>query len=103
MNSLDKSIRKQEWKNAVEAWQASGLSIKKWCDERGMADSTFHYWKKVFLPPKVNKSSFIELQEESKLRKIEMEYAGIKIYVENGFDENLLVHCLKVLKKVSSC
>ena len=103
MRSLDKSIRRQEWKVIVEEWQASGLSSRKWCQEHNIPNSTFHPWKKLFSPIfKPSRSSFLELPEEKKSR-IEMELGGIKIYAENGFDENLLVHCLRALKKVSSC
>lgn len=103
MKGLNKSIRRQEWKIAVEEWQASGLSIREWCQRQDIADSTFHYWKKLFSSvSKPSRPSFFELFEEKKSR-IEMELGGIKIYAESGFDENLLVHCLKVLKKASSC
>lgn len=103
MRNLDKSIRRQEWKAVVEEWQVSGLSSRKWCQERKIHNSTFHYWKKLFSPvSKPSRSSFLELSEEKKSR-IEMELGGVKIYAESGFDENLLVHCLKVLKKASSC
>ena len=101
MRSLDKSIRKQEWKAIVEEWRASGLSSRKWCQEHKIPNSTFYHWKKLFSPiSKPSRSSFFELTEERRSR-IEMELGGVKIYAESNFDENLLLHCLKVLKKAS--
>lgn len=103
MKSLDKSIRRQEWKVAVAEWQASGLTSRKWCQERNIPNSTFHHWKKLFSSiPKSGRCSFIELPE-GKPSRIEMEFEGVKIYAEDDFDEALLIRCLKVLKKAGSC
>ena len=103
MGSLDKSIKRQEWKVLVGKWQSSGLSVRKWCQENKIPSSTFHYWKGLFSSVvKSDQSSFVELFEEKKTR-IELEFEGIKVHVEDGFDENLLVCCLRALKRSSSC
>ncbi|MES2200430.1 MAG: hypothetical protein V4489_09750 [Chlamydiota bacterium] len=103
MKSLDKSIKRQKWKVLVEEWQLSGTSVRKWCREHKISNSAFHYWKARFLPvAKSRQSSFVELHEEKRSR-IEMEFGGIKVYVEDDFDENLLVRCLRALKRTPSC
>jgi hypothetical protein len=38
---------KQElWKKRMENYEASGLSGKKWCEEEGVSEGQFWYWKK---------------------------------------------------------
>lgn len=101
MNNSDREIRRQKWEAAVNEWQASGLSIKKWCKERNISDSTFQYWKERVLSDKApHRSRFIELPQE-KASRIEMECAGVKVYIDDQFDEHTLVKCLQALKKVS--
>ena len=103
MRDPEKSIKKQKWKVLVEDWQASGLSARKWCEGQGISSSTFQRWKELFSSAKESeRSSFLELLEES-TSKIEMEFNGIKVYVENNFNESLLVRCLQALKRTSSC
>ena len=96
MKSLDKSVKRQEWTATIEAWKASGFSIKKWCRDNKIKETAFHYWKRTLVssaqPP------FLELPKET-VNRIEMEVDGVKIYVDGDFDETTLIRCLKILRK----
>ena len=36
----------QQWQSLIQDQQASGLSIRKWCDQNNIKQCTFFYWKK---------------------------------------------------------
>ena len=43
--------RKAQWQPHVEAWQASGLSARRFCSERSLPYSRFLYWASKFRSP----------------------------------------------------
>ena len=43
--------RKAQWQPHVEAWQASGLSARRFCGERSLPYSRFLYWASKFRSP----------------------------------------------------
>jgi hypothetical protein len=38
--------RERFWRDAVSAWQASGLAVRDFCDRRGITRTAFDYWRK---------------------------------------------------------
>ena len=38
-----------EWKEKVAACRSSGLSVRAWCREQGIANKTYYYWEKEIL------------------------------------------------------
>ncbi|MDA8246765.1 hypothetical protein [Acidithiobacillus sp.] len=36
------------WRQQVERFRASGLSVKNYCAQEGIAVATLHYWRKRF-------------------------------------------------------
>jgi len=38
--------RRQFWQMAIETWQASGMSISKFCRLEGLSEGTFYNWRK---------------------------------------------------------
>lgn len=38
--------RERRWRERVARWQASGLSVRAFCLQRGLTDPTFYYWKR---------------------------------------------------------
>jgi hypothetical protein len=34
------------WKERMEDYEASGLSGKRWCEEQGISEGKFWYWKR---------------------------------------------------------
>ena len=35
-----------EWRNLIAEQRSSGLSVRRFCEERGVSDSSFGYWRK---------------------------------------------------------
>ena len=38
--------QEQFWRMAIETWQASGLSVRQFCKQEGLATSVFYVWRK---------------------------------------------------------
>jgi transposase-like protein len=39
-------VREQQWRERVADWQTSGLSVRAFCRRQGLAEPTFHYWRR---------------------------------------------------------
>ena len=95
-------VRKnQERKALVEDWESSGESLSRWCRNKNIPRSTFTLWEKKFLKKNTpSQSPFIELPPEEKTN-LHLECKGIKILLEKNFDEDMLIQCLKLLRRIS--
>ena len=110
MESLQKVNRQQrlaEWSRRVEACRSSGLTVVQWCQENGIAVSTYFSWqRKVFQALKeVQEVTFAEapIMERSQLSGhivAAMEVSGVRIQVYGGADEATL---LAILRAAKSC
>jgi hypothetical protein len=52
--------KETRYRELIAQQQGSGLTIKEFCSNHGLAPATFHYWKKK-LGNKSNRKSFIPL------------------------------------------
>ena len=50
--------KERRWRGTVCAWRASGLSIREYCRQHRLAESSFHFWRRelrerdvAFSPP----------------------------------------------------
>ena len=39
-------VREQHWRERVTAWAASGLSIRAFCDQHQLTETTFQHWRR---------------------------------------------------------
>lgn len=99
---ISQNLSKSEsWKIRVEEWKASKKSIRQWCIECCIHESTFIYWKNKFSEEVLSKKDFVEILEEE-VRGIEIHCKGFEIHVGKEFDELTLARCLKLIRS-SSC
>lgn len=40
--------REQHWRTRIEECRQSGLSVKAWCLQNGLKNTSYHYWVKKF-------------------------------------------------------
>lgn len=108
MESLQRANQQHrlvEWSRRVEACRSSGLPVGQWCQENGIAVSTYFSWqKKVFQALKeVQGVSFAEvpIMEHSQLSGhivAAMEVSGVRIHVYEGADGATLQAILQAAK-----
>ena len=41
--AIKEEVRLREWQRVYEEWRASGQSVREWCEENGVAPSTFYH------------------------------------------------------------
>ena len=94
-----------EWSRRVEACRNSGLSVGQWCQENGIAVSTYFSWqRKVFQALKeVQEVTFAEvpIMEHSRHSGhivAAMEVSGVRIQVYEGADKATLQAILQAAK-----
>lgn len=48
-NVLKHRVRLQEWTVAIQECRSSGLTVKQWCRNRGIAATTYYRWERELL------------------------------------------------------
>jgi hypothetical protein len=38
--------RERLWREAVAAWQSSGLNVRHYCQQLGLRETSFYYWRR---------------------------------------------------------
>jgi len=95
-----------KWEDKVKEWQASGKSVKAWCQEQKIPPTTFYGWRERSVEGKCKtkklskKKHFIELKDEQQTHSITLEFDGVKIHLSESFNALLLKRCLAVLRGV---
>jgi hypothetical protein len=52
-DSNTETDQRQFWQMAIEAWQASGLSVRQFCRQEGLSEPSFYGWRKQLTHPAV--------------------------------------------------
>ena len=113
-NDLFKNIsskNREAWQEICNLWQASGESIKRFCEKRGLKKNTFVYWRgkfineerqakasaksNTFLPLNIKPSTMSEIHTTTAF------IASIKIQTPQGYVLSLPLEIeIKVLEKL---
>ena len=40
--------REQFWRDAITAWEQSGLPVRRFCADRGLSEPSFYAWRRTF-------------------------------------------------------
>jgi hypothetical protein len=91
------SKERERRKKLVEEWQLSGLNIITWCRRANVNYKQFLYWKAQIKA--VDSGAFVELKEDNKTGYIILSYKDITIQLCKGFDREMLLRCLEVIKQ----
>ena len=99
-----KTIRRPEsfWRDAVEQWEGSGLSIARYCRREGLALSTFTLWKRRLASD--GRSSLIPVEvviDDQGMSNVPFEVvlrSGHVVRVPPGFDDASLSRLVAILE-----
>lgn len=89
---------KQEWTDEIADWRASGLSIAAWCRQHDQNYHRFLYWRRRLEQQQKKAGGFVELSFRA--ASLALEYNGMTLQIERGFDPELLRDVLTVLRGV---
>ena len=92
---------RSEWAEKIRQQRNSGLNATSWCRKHQIAYSTFVYWKDCLsLKVHIRHPSFIKPSDAFTTAKVSIEYQGVRIHLDKGFDLAALKNCLSALRKI---
>ena len=96
--------RRQQWKARIEAYRDSGLSVKEFCKQHNISTRQLYYWlrKETLKEQTDNTVQWLPVSLSSKEDIALSDFLTVKvgpavIEVRQGFNEELLLHVVKVL------
>ena len=108
-----KKDQRQFWQMAIETWQASGMSVSKFCEAEGLAEGTFYNWRKKLAQAddtetgkqkKLSPSAFIEVAMPKNMAVLELVLSsGNTLRINSGADSATLNDVISVLQQVGLC
>ena len=92
-----------EWSRQVEECRSSGLSVRTWCEQNGIAVSTFHYRQQKVWNALQQRNQFVEVSlpanEYRKESVVAIVHIGeVRADIHNGADEATLTALIRALK-----
>jgi transposase len=98
------------WRTRVRRWRSSGLSVRAFCEEHGLAEPTFYAWRRIlaerdaaavrFVPVQVASEPSPQLTAADSAASLELVLgAGRLLRVGPGFDESTLRRLLALLEE----
>jgi len=109
-----KKDQRQFWQMAIETWQASGMSVSKFCEAEGLSESSFYIWRKKLAQAddaetgkqkKLNPPAFIEVaMPKNNSAALELVLSsGNTLRISSGADSTTLNDVISALKQVDLC
>jgi hypothetical protein len=93
-----------EWRRRIDEWRASGLSVRAFCAQHGLATARFYAWRRVLERRAAEQPAFVSVQvmadatpaQGSALEVVLLD--GRTVRVAPGFDAAALRRLLAVLE-----
>jgi len=54
--------KERQWRRWIGEWQASGLSVRAFCQRRGLTVASFYAWRRVLRRRAAEKAAFVPVQ-----------------------------------------
>jgi transposase len=98
------------WRTTLRRWRSSGLSVRAYCEQQGLAEPTFYAWRRSieerdaaavrFVPVQVVPEPRSETPPESSAGALElMVGTGRRLRIGPGFDAPTLRRLLALLEE----
>jgi transposase-like protein len=105
-----RASKEQFWRTVLKRWRSSGLSVRAYCDEHGLAEPTFYAWRRMvaerdaaavrFVPAQVVAESRPQVGVDGLAGALELVLgAGHVLRVGPGFDGPTLKRLLALLEE----
>ena len=102
--------KERQWRRWLQEWRASRLSVREFCERRGLAEYTFYAWRRELDRRRVESASFMPVQvaveDDMPARGSGLELVlsgGRTLRVAPGFDAATLRQLLAVLEEGRPC
>src|SRR5215831_13901139 len=102
--------KERQWRRRIDQWQASGLSVRAFCAQHGLASASFYNWRRVLQRRAATEQpAFVPVQVVSdavptQTSALEVVLTGGRtVRVAPGFNAATLRQLLAVLEGEGSC
>lgn len=97
--TIKQAVRLQEWSELIKAQQASGLTIKQWCEENGIKPITYYCRLKKIREQFVEAPAIVPLNvpEERHQSEIRIGKNDLQISLPSDIDPETLLALVKAL------
>ena len=96
--------KEHQWRRWIGEWQTSGLSVRAFCQRRGLTVASFYAWRRALQRRAAEKATFVPVQVlpdavQTQTSALEVVLAdGRAVRVAPGFDAATLRQLLAVLE-----
>ena len=96
--------KEHQWRRWIGEWQASGLSVRAFCQRRGLTVASFYAWRRALQRRAAEKATFVPVQVlpdavQTQTSALEVLLPdGRTVRVAPGFDAATLRQLLAVLE-----
>ena len=97
--TIRQAVRLQEWSELIKAQQASGLTIKQWCEENGIKPNTFYCRLKKIREQFIEAPTIVPLNVPQQQRQSEIRIGknDLQISLPSDIDPETLLALVKVI------
>ena len=93
----------EQWEQMLTEYRNSSMTVKEWCQSKGIKESTLFYWMRRLKLNGDKKDSntrwaSVSISTNASSQScITLTYGGFKIDINSGFDKNTLTDLLAVV------
>ena len=97
--TIRQAVRLQEWSELIKTQQASGLTIKQWCEENGIKPNTFYCRLKKIREQFIDAPAIVPLNIPQQQRQSEIRIGknDLQISMPSDIDPETLLALVKAL------
>ena len=97
--TIRQAVHLQEWSELIKAQQASGLTIKQWCEENGIKPNTFYCRLKKIREQFIDAPAIVPLNIPQQQRQSEIRIGknDLQISLPSDIDPETLLSLVKAL------
>lgn len=108
-NDQRRGSKEQFWRRVMRQWRGSGLSVRAFCEERGLSEPSFYGWRRTLAERDAAVVRFVPVQvapeptaatDDGSAGAVELVLgAGRRLRVGPGFDGPTLTRLLALLEE----
>jgi hypothetical protein len=97
--------KERQWRRRIDQWRVSGLSVRAFCAQNGLAQASFYAWRRVLERRAAEQPAFVPVQvvpvaTPTHASALELVLAdGRTVRVASGFNATTLRQLLAVLER----
>ena len=100
ITEIKTTVSMEQWQQRIMECQQSGMSIKAWCQENGVATSSYYHYLRKIRENMLQEKQIVpvELPKPTGSSEIRIESGGITVTLPETSSEKQLTAILSVLK-----